>query len=377
MSRPASRTALIELDGVGLRYRQRGLFVESRDVEVLCDISFDIRPGETVGILGRNGAGKSSLLRMMAGVFEPDSGVIRRSVQRIILLSYQLGFVPHLTGRENAIHSALLQGLSREQAEGVLDEVISFSGLEDMIDQPLRSYSAGMKARLGFSVAIQSDPDVILIDEALGVGDHEFRAKSVAFMKNWIKSNKTVVFVSHDEDMILDLCDRAVWIEHGALAMQGPVEQVLEKYHQFDAYAKRLAVAMNVSEQAVRADPSTRDPLAALAIFQEAVRELDESAPTGFSGGDGVCWYRPRTHEGSQQLLIEQDCSSTVWIDGHREVGAGADDILRPLFEHYQLTLAQLAQVSGKDPEALARGSVGRALSGLVQRSLHAAVRGG
>ena len=151
----------ISLKSVSLGYRQRGLFSESKYHPVLNDISLDITAGETLGIIGRNGAGKSSLLKLLAGIIAPDSGSVEKFGHRVVLLAYQLGLNRMLTGRENAIHSGLLQGLSRQDIDSRLDDIIAFSGLEQAFDEPLSTYSSGMKARLGFSVAIQSNADII------------------------------------------------------------------------------------------------------------------------------------------------------------------------------------------------------------------------
>ncbi|MDC1287776.1 ABC transporter ATP-binding protein [Gammaproteobacteria bacterium] len=221
---------LISLQGVGLTYSVRsGLFKWSKFTP-LHSISFDLHRGETVGVIGRNGAGKSSLLRMMAGILEPDEGLIINYGAQVSLLSLGVGFVPHLNGRQNTILSGMLLGLSRREISLKMDAIIEFSGLGDFIDQPLRSYSSGMRARLGFSVAIQVAPDVLLIDEVLGVGDQDFRTKSTAEMKKLIRSDKTIVLVSHNLSTVRELCNRLVWIEDGCIKQTGEVETVLEKY---------------------------------------------------------------------------------------------------------------------------------------------------
>ena len=174
---------LIELRDVSLHYRRQRSLRGSRDHRVLSGISFPVYPGETVGIIGRNGAGKTTLLKLIAGIIAADSGQIFRRTESISLLTYQLGFNRFLSGRENAVHTAMLQGMSRRAIESRLDEVIGFAGLEEAIDEPLSTYSAGMRARLGFAVSLQLDPDVLLIDEALGVGDHEFKERSGRAMR--------------------------------------------------------------------------------------------------------------------------------------------------------------------------------------------------
>lgn len=217
---------------VGVSYpRRRGLLRRAERFWALQDVSFELHHGETLGIVGRNGAGKSTLLRVLAGIISPERGKVMSNGYRASLLSLQVGFVPHLTGRENAILSGMLLGLRRQQVKAKMSEIVSFAELEEFIDEPVGSYSAGMKARLGFAVAFQADPDILLLDEILGVGDAEFRQKSQAAMRSKIRSNKTVVLVSHSGPVIRELCDRVVWIEGGVSRAEGSTEAVLEQYH--------------------------------------------------------------------------------------------------------------------------------------------------
>ena len=224
------REAVIEVSGVGLSYPIRSGFLKWSRYWPLLDISFEVFRGETLGLIGRNGVGKSSLLRMIAGIVEPDLGkIINRGVS-VSLQSLGVGFVPYLTGRENAILSGMLMGLDREEIESRMRAIIDFSGLGEFIDQPLKVYSSGMKSRLGFSTAIQADPDVLLIDEVLGVGDDEFRIKSLAEMKKRIRSDKTVLLVSHQASIVKELCDRVVWIEGGSIQFVGAAQEALSQY---------------------------------------------------------------------------------------------------------------------------------------------------
>ncbi len=226
----SAQEVLLSLKNIGVTYPVKSGFFKWSKYSPLTDISFDLHRGETIGVIGRNGAGKSSLLRIIAGIIEPDKGVICRNNARVTLLSLGAGFIQHLSGRENAILSGMLLGLKKSEIVLKLDEIISFSGLERSIDQPLHTYSSGMRARLGFSVSIQVNPDVLLIDEVLGVGDEEFRVKSTAEMKRLIKSDKTVVIVSHNLQVLKELCDRLVWIENGIIVGCGDVTDILQKY---------------------------------------------------------------------------------------------------------------------------------------------------
>jgi lipopolysaccharide transport system ATP-binding protein len=230
---------LMKLHGVGVSYKPRGGLLRRRGEAfwALEDISLSLFRGESLGIIGRNGVGKSTLLRLLAGIIDPDRGRIESNGCTAALLSLQVGFEPHLTGRDNAILSGMLLGLSRRRMLELMPAIIDFSELGSFIDEPTYSYSDGMRARLGFSVAMQMDPDVLLIDEVLGAGDADFREKSSEAMKERIKSEKTVVLVSHSAGTIRSLCDRAVWIENGCTREEGIPHQVLASY---DAFLQEL-----------------------------------------------------------------------------------------------------------------------------------------
>jgi lipopolysaccharide transport system ATP-binding protein len=224
---------IMELRNVGTYYwRRRGYLGQERYWAVR-DVSFNLYRGETLGVIGRNGAGKSTLLKLLAGIVIPNRGELVNHGCQATLLSLQVGFLPGLSGRENAILSGMLLGLHKHQVESQLEAIKEFSELGEFFDQPVQTYSSGMGARLGFSVAFQLDPDVLLIDEVLGVGDAEFRVKSTAAMREKIRSNKTIVLVSHSEPTIRQLCDRAVWIEDGVTLAEGGTEDVLREYQRF------------------------------------------------------------------------------------------------------------------------------------------------
>jgi lipopolysaccharide transport system ATP-binding protein len=222
---------LISMRHVGVRYDfHYGLLHRRRPFWALKDISLDVHHGEVLGVVGRNGAGKTTLLQVMAGILRPDRGSITSNGCQPLLLSLQVGFVQHLTGRENAILSGMLLGLSRRDVVTKMDAIIELSELADFIDEPLETYSLGMRLRLGFAVAMQTNPDVLLLDEALGVGDAVFRVKSAAAMREKIRANRTVVLVSHFPDTLRELCHRVVWVEQGMVVMEGEVDSVLDAY---------------------------------------------------------------------------------------------------------------------------------------------------
>ena len=232
-----SGDTVIELKNVGVCYKRKAGYMRQAKFWALHDVSFDLRHGETLGVIGRNGAGKSTLLRLLSGILAPDTGELVRRAERISLLSLQAGFIPYLTGRQNAILSGIMLGLSRQEVEARMDEMVRFAELEDFIDEPLRTYSSGMRVRLGFTVAFQADPDVLLIDEVLGVGDASFKETSSAAMREKIASDKTVVVVTHHPETILDLCDRVVWVEKGVTVEIGEPRAVVKRYQESVAKA--------------------------------------------------------------------------------------------------------------------------------------------
>jgi lipopolysaccharide transport system ATP-binding protein len=224
---------IISLQDVAVRYKRSGnVFRRNSYYDALKSINLEIYPGETLGILGRNGAGKSTLLRLISGVIKPDNGKVINSGVSVSLLALQAGFDPNLNGHDNAILSGMLQGYSRKEVEARLDEIQEYSELGDFFFEPVRTYSTGMGARLGFSIATIISPDVLLIDEVLGVGDQHFRQKAERTMVLKIQSQQTVVLVSHSHHQIARLCDRAVLIDEGVSFATGEPHKVLKIYEE-------------------------------------------------------------------------------------------------------------------------------------------------
>lgn len=234
--------AIIELENVGVAFNAQ-LRVGSPRFWALEDVSLSLAAGDRLGVVGRNGSGKSTLLRTIAGIITPDRGRIRRAPVSCQLLSLALGFMPHLSGRDNAVLSGLMLGLRRREIVARLPAILEFSELGDFFEQPISSYSTGMLMRLGFSVAIQIEPDVLLIDEILSVGDAEFQEKSGAALRERIQGGTTIVFVSHGAAQIRQVCSRVLWIEHGRSMLDGPVDTVLAAYHAAMAAGQAPAAA--------------------------------------------------------------------------------------------------------------------------------------
>jgi len=194
------------------------------------NISLDVKQGEVLGIIGRNGSGKSTLLKMMAGVFPPDSGIISSRGSVSLLAGVGVGFHKELTGRENAYLYGALMGRETEQIDDLIEEIQSFAELDHHFDRPIRTYSSGMKSRLGISVATAFKPDLLLIDEVLGVGDASFRKKSEERVKEMISESGTVVIVSHSLGMLKTICNRIIVLDSGSVLHEGDVELGLDLY---------------------------------------------------------------------------------------------------------------------------------------------------
>ncbi len=198
----------------------------------LQDVNFTIPKGEAVGIIGHNGAGKSTLLKHLTGVLAPNAGSVTMNGRVSALIEVGAGFHPYLTGRENVFLNGVILGMSIVEIRRKFDEIVAFSELEEFIDTPVRRYSSGMFARLGFSVAAHLDPEILLIDEVLSVGDYVFQTKGVAKMQAIVESGATVVFVSHNMRSVQALCSRCIMLDHGRIVADGPSSEVIDTYLQ-------------------------------------------------------------------------------------------------------------------------------------------------
>ncbi len=204
------------------------MYTEFRAVK---NVSFDVYSGEVVGLVGLNGSGKSTLLKIIAGVMKPTTGKKEIYGNVAPLIELGAGFNPNLTGRENIFLNGYVLGFSKAYINEKFDEIVEFSELNEFIDVPLKNYSSGMKARLGFSVATSVDPQILIVDEVLSVGDFKFQKKCQERMANMIKSkNTTVLFVSHSIEQVKSLCNRCIWLEKGAVKMIGQAEEVCGLY---------------------------------------------------------------------------------------------------------------------------------------------------
>jgi len=252
----ASERSRIRVEDVSLTYRTsleraptlRGTLLKLgrrqrviREVDALKHVSLEVPHGQVLGVVGANGAGKSTLMRTMAGILPPTTGRVEVEGRVSTLLALGVGFNRKLTGRENVVLGGLAAGLSREQLAEKYEEIVAFAELDEFMDMPMRTYSSGMYGRLGFSVAVNMEPDILLIDEALSVGDARFRRKSFRRMRQLCKQDRTIVLVSHALGSIEQLCDQAIWMDKGELRMCGEPSAVIAAYTDF----------LEVSEDAV------------------------------------------------------------------------------------------------------------------------------
>ena len=196
------------------------------------NVSFNVERGEAFGIVGRNGSGKSTLLKLISGILKPTSGRIIVNGRVAALIELGAGFHPEITGRENIYINGIMLGLSRREIDQRFDRIVEFAGIGEFLDQPVKTYSSGMYVRLGFAVAVHVDPDILLIDEVLSVGDEEFSQKCVAKIQEMKYRGVTLIFVTHQLDQVRVLCDRAAWIDHGELASMGDPMRVVDAYLQ-------------------------------------------------------------------------------------------------------------------------------------------------
>lgn len=274
-----------------LQMLQRGKKKYFREFWALHDVSFCVKRGETVGIIGRNGSGKSTLLQMICGTVAPTTGSVRTHGRVAALLELGAGFNVEFTGRENVMLNAAILGFSAQEMHERMADVLAFSELGDFLDQPVKTYSSGMYARLAFSIAIHVDPDILIVDEALSVGDARFVAKCMRRIKEIKEQGTTILFVSHDVGSIRTLCERVVWLDKGHLVEQGDVFPVTGRYMEF-----------------MFQDEKTEEEILHAEIASQQVPDAPQSAAISAAAGDipaeVLLDTRPVTHWGSHKGSI-------------------------------------------------------------------------
>lgn len=215
-----------------------------REVKAVQNVSFDVDHGTTIGIIGANGAGKSTLMRSLAGILPPTSGRIEVHGRVSTLLSLGVGFNAALSGKENVVLGGLAAGLSRKAIQERYEAIAAFAELGDFMEMPMRTYSSGMFSRLAFSVAVHMDPDILLIDEALSAGDASFKQKAADKMKELVTNSRTMFLVSHAMSSVRDLCNDAIWLDHGKLMMRGTPDEVIAEYTKFLQVSAKSAATL-------------------------------------------------------------------------------------------------------------------------------------
>lgn len=282
-----------------------------RDFPAVNGVSLQVGRGETVGIVGRNGSGKSTLLQMICGTLQPTSGTVEVRGRIAALLELGSGFNPEFTGRENVFLNAAILGLSKEETEARFESIATFADIGHFIDQPVKTYSSGMYVRLAFAVAINVDPDILIVDEALSVGDEAFQRKCFARIEAIRASGATILFVSHGAQTIVQLCDRAVLIDRGELLLEGRPKTVINQY-------QRMMNLEGEAAEAARDAIKTVDGWAADQL--NASPEAAETRPPAHSGAEIKAWFDPSLISGSK-VEFQQKGARVVGVRIHDSAG--------------------------------------------------------
>ncbi|MBI2813932.1 MAG: ABC transporter ATP-binding protein [Opitutae bacterium] len=307
--------------GLG-RGLQRRAAAGYRDFFALTDVSFEVKRGEAVGIVGRNGAGKSTLLQLIAGTLQPSAGSIEVNGRVAALLELGAGFNPDFTGRENVHLSAAVLGLSRQETESRFDEIAAFADIGDFLDQPVKTYSSGMMMRLAFAVNTCVDPDILIVDEALSVGDAPFQAKCFRRLRQLIEKGVSLLFVSHDLSTVRSICSRALWLKNGRPEIWGEAKQVAREYEKF--CWQEQGVVLNGAEENRSKAPIYNPPAASVATEQvqapaalfasnapyAAMRERSRYG-TGHVSINNVVMTNPA---GEPATMFEYADTVTIWV---------------------------------------------------------------
>ncbi|HUP44197.1 MAG TPA: ABC transporter ATP-binding protein [Thermoanaerobaculia bacterium] len=289
-------------------------FEPETSVPALQNVSFVIEKGEAFGVIGRNGSGKSTLLKIMSGILKPTSGRIVVQGRVAALIELGAGFHPEITGRENIYINGIMLGLSRKEIDERFDRIVQFAGIGEFLDQPVKTYSSGMYVRLGFAVAVHVDPDVLLIDEVLSVGDEEFSAKCVAKIQEMKYRGVTLVFVTHQLDQVRNLCDRAMWLDHGQAASIGDPARVVDAYLQ--------QVSGTVGAPAIPPAPPEEDK-----TEPEPARDNDLVEEERWGSGE-VILSRVALVDDQRRELVALGAGTRVTIEMDVEVRAPQEDFV-------------------------------------------------
>lgn len=296
-----------------------------RDFYALRDVSFDVKKGEVVGIVGKNGCGKSTLLQIITGVLTQSSGEVTVTGNVSALLELSAGFNPELSGIDNIYFKSSILGFSKEQTEAKIDDILSFADIGEFIYQPIKTYSSGMYGRLGFAVAINVDPDILIIDEALSTGDFRFQQKCLRKIREFQEIGKTILFVSHNTGSVVEFCSRAIWLMDGKVHDTGTPNDICKQYISFMAYGETSSSVESDEVREVASSAGNHDddgkfggikwqPLKDISFFGTGKATIDKislclkndkSMVTMFEGGERVIFYIGITvHETITQPIV-------------------------------------------------------------------------
>ena len=305
-------------------------------IAALDEVSFEVEPGEAFGVIGSNGSGKSTLLKIVAGIVRPSSGRVTVDGRVAALIELGAGFHPEISGRENIFINGAVLGLSRRQLEAKYDEIVEFSGLGDFIDEPVKNYSSGMYVRLGFSVAIHTDPDVLLVDEVLAVGDEAFSHRCLRRIEEFLARGRTVLLVSHSLGLVEEFCSRVLWLDGGAKRLLGSPRRVADAYRQ--------AVAEEEGREHLRAKEARQSEQARAEAVEQERRERDEAAEISLRD----------EHETTDEIVEAEEAEPLRWGSRKAEIiGArltGADGVER---YHFQSGESVVFEIDVEAHEAL------------------------
>lgn len=265
-------------------------------IPALQDVGFTVAEGESFGVVGSNGSGKSTLLKLLAGILQPSRGRVTVRGRVAALIELGAGFHPEISGRDNVFINGAILGLSRKQVSERFDEIVAFSGLEEFIDEPVKNYSSGMYVRLGFAVAIHTDPDVLLVDEVLAVGDEAFAHKCLRRIEEFLARGKTLVLVSHSLPLIEEYCDRVLWLERGRVLHLGAPREVVDAYRQAVAEEEARAHKAAKEEREVQEAVAVEEP----ALQQDREASEEESSEERLRWGSGAATIERATLRNQQ-----------------------------------------------------------------------------
>ncbi len=294
----------------------------SREFWALKDINFELKKGHCTGIIGRNGAGKSTLLQIIVGTLPPTSGSVMTKGRITALLELGSGFNPEYSGRDNVYMNAAILGFSQQQTDELYDSIVEFAGIGDFIDQPVKNYSSGMMVRLAFAVQVSVDPDLLIVDEALAVGDAAFQFKCLSRIKEMVAKGTSVLFVSHDSGMIKSFCDQCIWLKNGNIFMSGPAGEVATAYEREIRIETEelLKKELGTSSTAEAGNPQKNDVSQKGEIHWEVDERIEKCINCTRHGNGQARFVKFEILNSDEEIITSADFDQTVKIRLYFEV---------------------------------------------------------